>query len=75
MIRGYRWVKSGQGVWELEGPPKSRRFHACVSDYFGWFGWYMGFGETLQQGECVSKREAMDAVEKRILERQKGAAI
>lgn len=30
MIRGYRWIKTAPDVWQIEGPPKSRRFHGMV---------------------------------------------
>lgn len=62
MVRGYRWVETGKRVWQLEGPPKSRHFHGCVSDNSGWFGWHGGYASA-EQGESATKREAMDHVE------------
>lgn len=59
---------------QLESPPKSRRFHAT---------WNMphlaarlnpakalGYGDPMNQGEAVTKREAMDEVERRIRRRR-----
>ena len=76
MIRGHRWVLTGNRVWQLESTP--RRFHGTVSESFayvngrivsdGVWRWHTGFasaaGEPSQQGEAGSRREAMRCVEK-----------
>lgn len=71
MIRGYRWVETGNRVWQLESQP--RRFHGVVSCRFAYvhgrvmvdagapYSWWI----SGSQGEAKSKREAMDAVEVR----------
>lgn len=70
MIRGYRWILTGRNVWQLEGPPKSRRFHGCVSGYSGHdFRWHTGYAEQYEQGEVTSKRRGQDEVEKRVAAR------
>lgn len=65
MIRGFRWVLTGYKVWQLEGPPKSRRFHGCVSVISDAEDtrWHT---DHKTQGECKTKREAMDCVENQL---------
>ena len=61
MLRGYRWIKTGRDVWQLEGLP--RQFHGAVSpNAAGTWTWHTGYGGR-EQGESATRREAMDCVE------------
>jgi hypothetical protein len=77
MIRGYRWIKTAPDVWQLEGPPNSRRFHGIVSvrdDGSATFclpsgydiSWTDGRYEEHGQGERQTVRLAKDEVEKAV---------
>ncbi len=64
MIRGYRWISTGSYVWQLEGPPKSRRFHATVNRYGpDRWTWYLNHTVAVPGGESSTKRAAQDAAE------------
>jgi hypothetical protein len=79
MIRGYRWIKTAPDVWQLEGPPRSRRFHgmvqvqkygaACFCLPGGSYTVHSdGRAEENGQGYRTSVRLAKDEIEKHVRE-------
>lgn len=77
MIHGYRWIKTASDVWQLEGPPKSRRFHGMVSfwaDGSACFcvpgGWHASYSDGRQeehgQGYRANVRLAKDEIERHV---------
>jgi hypothetical protein len=70
-VRGFRWVRTGGSVWQLEDTP--RHFRGCVSLISGdVYSWHTKNGGPC--GEAWSKADAMRAVERVVIDPARTAA-
>lgn len=61
-IKGFRWIKTGSNVWQLESEP--RLFHGCVCRYPTHVTWYVN---SFTHGEAKNVWAAKDEVERRVI--------